>query len=91
MAEQLDPREAKRLIDERTTVTPQRVVIAKAIILEASANESQSSALIDAVLRANSIEMPDKVVLHQSVDPEEGKGQVLQSYIPLSPHTLLVD
>ena len=65
----MDPRQAKRLIDERIAVTPQRVVIAKAIILHASANESQSSALIDAVLRGNTIEMPDKVVLHSSVDP----------------------
>lgn len=65
----MDQRQAKRLIDEKIAVTPQRVVIAKAIILEASANESRSSNLIDAVLHANSIEMPDKVVLHSSADP----------------------
>ena len=65
----MNEREAKNLIDERIAVTPQRVLIAKAIIFEASHKESQSSNLIDAVLRANRIEMPDKVVLHQSVDP----------------------
>lgn len=61
--------EAKKLILERTIVTSQQVVVAKAIVLRACQKTSSSDDLIAAVLEANSIIMPKQVVIHPSVDP----------------------
>ena len=61
--------EAKKLILERTVVTPQRVVVAKAIVLSACQKTSSSDDLIAAVLEANGVVMPKQVVIHPSVDP----------------------
>jgi hypothetical protein len=61
--------DAKKSIIERVSVTPQRVVLAKAIILNASASDCRSRGLVAAVLRANGAEMPKQIVLHPSVDP----------------------
>jgi len=61
--------EAKKLILARSAVTPQRVVIAKAIILNSCQQTSAADDLIIAVLKANNITMPKQVVLHPSMDP----------------------
>lgn len=61
--------DAVKLIRERVSVTPQRVVLAKAIVLAASTKDCQSVRLVEAVLKANGIEMPKQVVLHPSVNP----------------------
>ncbi len=61
--------EAKKLILDRTVVTPQHVVVAKAIILNVCYAISSSEDLIAAVLEANGVIMPKKVVIHPSVDP----------------------
>ncbi|MCL5278936.1 MAG: hypothetical protein M1376_03400 [Planctomycetes bacterium] len=61
--------DANKLIRERVSVTPQRVILAKAIILEASTKERDSNGLVEAVLKANRTEMPKLIVLHPSVDP----------------------
>lgn len=60
--------EAKKLIIERAVVTPQRVVIAKAIILEASKKSSSSDNFIAAVLQANGVAIPKQILIHPSVD-----------------------
>ena len=65
----MNPDDANKLIRERVSVTPQRVVLAKAIVLDASTKDCQSSRFVDAVLKANGVEMPKEVVLHHSVDP----------------------
>jgi len=64
----LNESEAKNRILERVVVTPQRVVIAKAIVLNASENKSSSEDLVDAVLKANAVVVPRQVVIHPSVD-----------------------
>jgi hypothetical protein len=61
--------EAERVILDRTVVTPQKVVIAKGIILNACQKTSSSNDLIAAVLDANGAAIPKQVVIHQSVDP----------------------
>lgn len=61
--------EAKKLILERTVVTPQRVVVSKAILLSACQKTSSSDDLVAAVLEANGVTMPKEVVIHPSVDP----------------------
>jgi hypothetical protein len=61
--------EAKRVILDRILVTPQRVVIAKGIILNACQKTSSSDDLIAAVLDANGAAIPKQVVIHPSVDP----------------------
>lgn len=65
----MNENEAKKLILQRAVVTPQRVVIAKAIVLSACPKSSSSDDLIVAVLKANGIVMPKQVVIHPSVDP----------------------
>lgn len=60
--------EAEKQIRERIVVTPQKVVIAKAILLEAAKTISRTTELVDAVLRANEASIPQQVVLHPSVD-----------------------
>lgn len=64
----MSPDEAERYIRQRIVVTPQRVMIAKAIILDLAKSISSSDELIAGVLRANSITLPKPVVLHESVD-----------------------
>jgi hypothetical protein len=61
--------EARKLILNRTVVTPQKVVISKAIVLNACRKTSSSDDLITAVLKANDIVMPNQVVIHPSLDP----------------------
>lgn len=61
--------EAKKLILDRTIVTPQKVVVAKAIVLNTCLKTSSSDNLIAAVLQANGVAMPKKVLIHPSVDP----------------------
>ena len=65
----MNANDANKLIRERIPVTPQRVVLAKAIVLDASTKDCQSSCLVEAVLKANGVEMPKQIVLHPSVDP----------------------
>ena len=60
--------EAKKIVLNRTVVTPQRVVVAKAIVLSACQNTSSSKDLIDAVLDANGVAMPQQVTFQESVD-----------------------
>lgn len=60
--------EAYKLICEKVSVTPQRVVIAKGIILDNVAKENDSQKLIAGVLVVNKVEMPKAIVLHPSVD-----------------------
>ena len=61
--------EARKLILDRTVVTPQRVVVAKAIILSTCQKTSSSDDLIATVLEANGVAMPEQIVIHPSVDP----------------------
>ncbi|MBU0508884.1 hypothetical protein KKH27_08625 [bacterium] len=61
--------EAKKLILERTVVTPQRVIVAKAIVLNACQRTSSSDDLIAAVLEVNGVVMPKQITIHPSVDP----------------------
>lgn len=61
--------EVRKLILDRTVVTPQRVVVAKAIVLSACQKTSSSDDLIAAVLEANDVAIPKQVVIHPSVDP----------------------
>ena len=58
-----------KLICERVSVTPQRVVLAKGIILNTAGKENDSDRIIAKVLKANGVEMPHTVVIHPSVDP----------------------
>jgi len=60
--------EARKIILDRTLVTPQRVVIAKAIILNACQKTSSTDDLIAAVLKANDVTIPKQVVIHPNVD-----------------------
>jgi len=66
--EYMNESEAKKLIIERTVVTPQKVVFAKAIVLSACKETKSSDDLIAAVLEANGVAMPKQVVIHPSVD-----------------------
>lgn len=61
--------QAKKLVLDRTVVTPQRVVVAKAIVLNACQKTSSSDDLVAAVLRANGAAIPKQVVIHPSLDP----------------------
>lgn len=61
--------DAQKLIREWTHVTRQQVVIAKGIIARESGSQSLTSALVDAVLKGNSATIPQKIILHPSVDP----------------------
>lgn len=61
--------EAEKFILERVLVTPQRVVVAKAIVLSTCQKMSSSDDLIGAVLKANDVVLPKQVVIHPSVDP----------------------
>jgi hypothetical protein len=63
------PEDVETLIRERVSVTPQRVVLAKAIVLDASIESRESELLIQAALNANEVQMPGQVVVHPSVDP----------------------
>lgn len=64
----MTPDEARDLIRARITVTPQRVTIAKAIILELAKTISSSDELIRQLLSANGSAIPRPVILHESVD-----------------------
>lgn len=70
-ADLMNESEARKLILDRTGVTPQRVVFAKAIILNASQKTTSSDSLIAAVLKANELTIPKQVVIHQSVNPAQ--------------------
>jgi len=61
--------EARKLVLDRTVVTPQRVVVAKAIVLNACQKTSSSDDLVAAVLQANGVAIPKQIVIHPSVDP----------------------
>jgi hypothetical protein len=64
----MNPAEAETAIRSRVSVTQQRVMIAKAIIIESVTSTCTSDDLIAAVLRANDVVAPKTVVLHESVD-----------------------
>lgn len=64
----MNPEEAEREIRSRIVVTPQKVTIAKALVLDLSEMSSNSEELMEGVLRANAVELPRPVVLHESVD-----------------------
>ena len=66
----MNPEDAERQIRQRIIVTPQRVMIAKAIILELAKTVSSSDELIAGVLKANAVVLPRPVVLHESVDTQ---------------------
>lgn len=61
--------EAMKIILDGIAVTPQRVVVAKAIILNAFQKTASSEHLKDAVLEANHVVIPRQVAIHPSVDP----------------------
>jgi hypothetical protein len=64
----MNQQEAYKLICERVSVTPQRVVFAKGIILDTAGKENDSDKITAAVLKANGVEIPRTVVIHPSVD-----------------------
>ena len=55
----MDPSKARQLIVDRIVVTPQRVVVAKAIVLSACQKTASSDDLIAAVLKANDVAIWD--------------------------------
>jgi hypothetical protein len=61
--------DAFQRICEQVSVTPQRLVVAKAIVFDKCATSATSGTLLNAVLTANGAEMPKQIVLHQTVDP----------------------
>ena len=60
--------QAEQEIRRRITVTPQMVVLSKAIVLEAAKATTRTAELVDQVTRANGAVLPQQVVLHPSVD-----------------------
>ncbi len=64
----MNPAEAETAIRARVSVTQQRVMIAKAIIIESVTSTCTSEDLIASVLRANDVIAPRTVILHESVD-----------------------
>lgn len=64
----MSPEEAERQIRQRIVVTPQRVMVAKAIILDHTKAITSTDDLIAEVLRANSAALPKQVLVHESVD-----------------------
>lgn len=64
----MNPEAAERAIRNRIVVTPQKVTIAKAIVLGLATGAVNSDDLIAGVLKANAIVLPGLVVLHDSVD-----------------------
>lgn len=66
----MSPDQAEKLIRSRIVVSPQKVTIAKAIVLDLAKGIVSSDELIAGVLRANAIVLPRPVVLHASVDSQ---------------------
>ncbi len=64
----MNPTEAYQQLLRRIQVTPQRVTIAKAIVLEHAAGDPDALQLISHVLAANQAAIPRPLVLHESVD-----------------------
>jgi hypothetical protein len=64
----MNPAEAESAIRARVSVTQQRVIIAKAIIIESATSNCTSDDVIATVLRANDCVAPKTIVLHESVD-----------------------
>ncbi len=64
----VNPDDAEKAIRARVSVTQQRVLIAKAIIVQSAVFSCTSEDLFAAVLKANDVAAPKTVVLHESVD-----------------------
>jgi hypothetical protein len=64
----MNPDEGLKLLESLILVTPQRVSIAKAFILQHFV--SDTARLVQTLLQANEAIVPDQVVIHQSVDTE---------------------
>jgi len=75
----MNPTEAEAAIRTRVEVTRQRVMIAKAIILEAATHNDNSDELIALVLKANDVSLPKTIVLHESVDPSISVNAVVDA------------
>lgn len=60
--------QAEQEIRRRIAVTPQMVVLAKAVVFEGAKTTTRSAGLVDLVLSANGAALPQQVVLHSSVD-----------------------
>src|SRR5688572_4412996 len=63
----MGPEEAKRFIVEHIKVTRQRVTIAKGYLLEKF--DPDTLKLIDQFVRSVDSKLPEKIVLHNSIDP----------------------
>jgi hypothetical protein len=62
--------EGRKSILDRVKVTPQMVVVAKAMIFGASERQSDYGPLVKTVLDAQGLAWPEKVILHPSVDAQ---------------------
>lgn len=75
----MNPAEAETAIRQHVSVTHQKVLIAKAIAFSAATANCTSDELIAAVFKANSITVPSRVVLHDSVDTKAALTAVADS------------
>lgn len=74
----MDQSQAEASIRQGVEVTRQRVMIAKAIILDAATSTSTSEDLIARVLKANDITLPSTVIIHDSVDTASSVRAVIE-------------
>jgi hypothetical protein len=65
----MNPQECLKTLEEYISVTPQRVSIAKAFILQNF--DSDTNKLVQSVLKANEASVPDKIVIYLSDDDME--------------------
>ncbi|TWI13523.1 hypothetical protein [Aerolutibacter ruishenii] len=64
----MTPDEARSEIERRISVTPQRVTIAKGIILNLARTNNSSDRLVEELLQANAAELPRPVIVHAKTD-----------------------
>lgn len=62
--------EAETIIRSKVSVTPQRVVVAKAIAFGAATSTVNCDEVLAAVYKANQVVVPTPVVLHETVDTD---------------------
>lgn len=75
----MNPEEAAKAIRKRVSVTHQKVLVAKAIALNAATANCTSDDLVAAVLGANGVVAPQTVVVHESEDTDASIAAVADS------------
>lgn len=66
----MDPNQAESLIRGRVSVNPQRVMVAKSLVYDSSLKAINCDDLVRIVLERNGVEVPTRVVLHETVDTD---------------------